>query len=216
MSTTHELLNDEEYLKIQKLNSAGSDRRNSIIHDIVKDSADSEIQNPSAETSMNVLQKEEPVIALVSSEASKGLRNRTEAPTVAVNEEDVIPPIITINDEDAKTFAKITPIDSKQRRINVQIAKLNGKERSRFHRDSKKLISFFDDVDFDVRPTIIDGAISEPYLATFDGPVMERQVKAFEKMKKAHENSTKLHFESNFSGIYVMLWMVLGLSLIHI
>ena len=128
-------------------------------------------------------------------------------------------------------------------------------EKRRYRNES--LISFFSDVDFDNRPSIFDGAINEPYLSSFSGPVLEKQIKAFEKSKKELRREQNLEkqlgitetpldsradtpavsestssadirattstynynqhpskYISNFSGLYVMFWMILGLIIV--
>lgn len=181
--TDKDLLEDEEFIRIQRLNSVESETRPSIAY----------------ETKLPDLG------------ASKNLASNS-------------PPIekkIEYTDELLKIYLK----------------NLHLQEKRRFHNES--IVSFFGDVDFDTRPTILDGAINEPYLNSFSGPVLEKQIKEFEKTKKeiaekinetvddkekvtirdTFEQNLKVSplqpysnvFNSNFSGAYVMIWMILGL-----
>ncbi|CCD26621.1 sterol acyltransferase NDAI_0I00520 [Naumovozyma dairenensis CBS 421] len=250
---TEELLNDEQFIKIQQLNSStGSERRNSMIDqkDVdqlngkLSDSSDSSTSISGSEMNENDKDQLHQLSNIINSVSSSAKNQSTSSgssttTTTTTSKKPIIPTEDDENDNNNKknivvnninaTTTTISQNNSKINHIKLEIAKINGKEKTRFHRDSHKLISFFDDVDFDVRPSLIDGAMTEPFKSSFEGPILEKQIKAFEKNKKAHlsdhfeidkvstpndynNNSNKLRLESNFSGIYIMLWMVLGFT----
>ncbi|CCF60313.1 hypothetical protein KAFR_0J02490 [Kazachstania africana CBS 2517] len=178
--TEKELLNDEEFIQIQRLNSNNNHKRHSIVYD-------------------------KPIYASVTTDE---LAEETEESAEPAKLEQV-------SDELLISFLK-----------NLSIL-----EKSRYRNDS--ITSFFGDVDFDNRPTIIDGQLNHPYISSFNGPVVERQMRALERSKRQLKAKTteekvddvlatsgtdplyKTQFVSNFSGVYVMLWMIIGLIAIR-
>lgn len=74
-----------------------------------------------------------------------------------------------------------------------------------------KRYSFFGDVAFEYRPSILDGAINDPMKTEFQGPTLEKQIKAKKGAFKV-ENSTghviidQGDLSPNFSGLYVLFW----------
>ena len=126
-------------------------------------------------------------------------------------------------------------------------------EKRRYRKGKDSAISFFSDVDFDTRPTLLDAAVANPLITSFEGPIFEKQVRALEKSKRTLEDSTtggagaavgaskqvedyqatgkptleelspeesqlsKKHgrrkmvtYRSDFSGIYILMWMIFG------
>ena len=240
--TDRDLLKDEEFIEIQKLNSVESDhRRHSIVYDKIMAPKEPQIKNPTDE-----INKINDHLRVRNNEKHNDLRKIISHQT----EEDTK---LLHNDEFLKRYLK-----------NLHIA-----EKRRYRNES--IVSFFSDVDFDNRPSIFDGAINEPYLSSFNGPVLEKQIKAFEKSKKelkreknlekqlgliSDNDKTEINGESksvisstvdtetpsmstsasttdlaagsstynyqrtqtkyilNFSGLYVMFWMILGLIIL--
>ncbi|CAB4252278.1 similar to Saccharomyces cerevisiae YCR048W ARE1 Acyl-CoA:sterol acyltransferase, isozyme of Are2p [Maudiozyma barnettii] len=228
--TDRDLLKDEEFIEIQNLNSIESDkRRHSIAYDKVMSTQDNEDNKDHVHVNSEDHNDLKHIISHQTEEDSKLLHN----------------------DEFLKRYLK-----------NLHIA-----EKRRYRNES--IISFFSDVDFDNRPSIFDGAINEPYLSSFEGPVLEKQIKAFEKSKKEMKreislekqlginpekqdngldsrsavtstvdldtpmmstsvstsdlvrNSSTFNYKRvptkyilNFSGLYVMFWMILGLIIV--
>ncbi|CCF58677.1 hypothetical protein KAFR_0F00800 [Kazachstania africana CBS 2517] len=101
---------------------------------------------------------------------------------------------------------------------------------------TKDVISYFEDVNFELRPSILDGAVNEPFQLHFEGPTMERQIRTKErakikKLKRKYTNSTPLNSSpsssdveqeeiidtkvtASFSGLYVVLWMMIGFGVL--
>lgn len=233
--TDKDLLQDEEFVRIQKLNSVESDNvRHSIAYDKVMPKGDgAEETGESSSTEKR---------------HSLGVKGQEELKRIISHQSERDGELLK-NDEFLKRYLK-----------NLHIA-----EKRRYRNES--LVSFFSDVDFDNRPSIFDGAINEPYLSSFQGPVLEKQIKAFEKSKKElrrernlekqlginpsrpesraatpalpqsetdtpaisesassadirvststyNYNQTPSKYISNFSGLYVMFWMILGLIIV--
>ncbi|SMN18363.1 similar to Saccharomyces cerevisiae YCR048W ARE1 Acyl-CoA:sterol acyltransferase, isozyme of Are2p [Maudiozyma saulgeensis] len=224
--TDRDLLKDEEFIEIQKLNSVESDtRRHSIVFDKVMNRQD----NEDDKDHVHAIHEDH-------NDLKRIISHHTEEDNKLLH-----------NDEFLKRYLK-----------NLHIA-----EKRRYRNES--VISFFSDVDFDNRPSIFDGAINEPYLSSFEGPVLEKQIKAFEKSKKEMKRERTLEINSdkqnndidsrstittttdletptistsvssadlvrnsstynyqrvptkyilNFSGLYVMFWMILGLIIV--
>ncbi|CCK69802.1 sterol acyltransferase KNAG_0D00500 [Huiozyma naganishii CBS 8797] len=108
---------------------------------------------------------------------------------------------------------------------------------------SPAFISYFDDVDFHIRSSILDGSITEPFQLHFKGPTLEAEIKTRERARRQliRENilSRKLSgggddrdgddaqeqlqkevpfdnspLPTSFSGLYVATWMAVGLSVV--
>ncbi|CAH1828549.1 unnamed protein product [Saccharomyces cerevisiae] len=198
MTETKDLLQDEEFLKIRRLNSAEPNKRHSVTYDNVILPQESMEVSPRSSTTSLV----EPV------ESSEGVES-SEAERVAGKQEQ----------------EEEYPVDAHMQKY---LSHLKSKSRSRFHRkDASKYVSFFGDVSFDPRPTLLDSAINVPFQTTFKGPVLEKQLKNLQLTKtktkatvkatvKTTEKTDKADappgekMESNFSGIYVFAWMFLG------
>lgn len=79
---------------------------------------------------------------------------------------------------------------------------------------SEKRYSFFGDVAFEYRPSILDGAINDPMKTTFEGPTLEKQIKARRKAIKVDDGNRviidKYELTPNFSGLYVLFWLTLA------
>ena len=186
------MLQDEQFLKIQKLNSAEPNKRHSVTYD-------------------NVILPQESV------EVSPRSSSTSLAEPATKPEEGVA------GEQEQEEY----PVDA---RMQKYLSHLESKSRSRFHRkDASKYVSFFGDVSFDPRPTLLDSAINVPFQTTFKGPVLEKQLKDLQQTKKtgtgtgtatgtamASKKTGKADaapgqkLESNFSGIYVFAWMFLG------
>ena len=136
--------------------------------------------------------------------------------------------------EDAQTaiFSDKNLNDSLPRYVNV----LQSKLKFRYHRTDDDFISYFDDVDFDKRPSILDGSINEPFQLEFKGPTLEKDIKNKEKMRRKKLraiNKTNSHlpdltesetfeindftqFRTNFAGLYVALWMSIACGIVKV
>ncbi|GMM54133.1 sterol acyltransferase [Maudiozyma humilis] len=231
--TDSDLLQDEEFVRIQRLNSVESDHvRHSIAYDKVMAQGDDASKDSAAATASS------PSSSGETRRKSLGVKGQEELKRIISHQSEKDGALLK-DDEFLKRYLK-----------NLHIA-----EKRRYRNES--LISFFSDVDFDNRPSIFDGAINEPYLSSFSGPVLEKQIKAFEKSKKELRREQNLEkqlgiaetpldsragtpavsestssadirattstynynqhpskYISNFSGLYVMFWMILGLIIV--
>lgn len=215
---TEKFLKDKDFIKIQRLNSPNNaEKRKSLTQtDIDIDKLTSQLANHSNEnTKTSILQ----------------------------------------NDENSHN----TEFDGKLLVNHAQFVKSRYKIRYR----NDRIISYFDDVDFEYRPSILDGSINEPFRMSFEGPTLEKEIKIKEKAKRSqlrremfpniaskedldnsnsqttdsqigttssNEQSEDLtevetaianngyiheHLVSNFSGLYVALWMAIGLGVLR-
>ncbi|CCK72045.1 sterol acyltransferase KNAG_0I02600 [Huiozyma naganishii CBS 8797] len=194
MSEEKELLEDEEFLRIQRLNSLDNlERRRSIVYDKpvpdLPGEADAEEENEGSDRNSDA--------SIASSEETSKSKDE-----VLTEEKKV-----EIEDEMLKRY----------------LTSLHNIEKRRYKRDTNTAISFFSDVDFDQRPTLLDDAIATPLISTFEGPVLEKQIKAFEKVKREIKDDLKKaeslegkdkvaipRLEFDFTGLYIMMWMIFG------
>ncbi|SJM86968.1 related to Sterol O-acyltransferase 2 [Zygosaccharomyces bailii] len=166
----NKLVDNEQFLRIRKLNST-DERRQSII-------ADKDEMDVSAEISVEEAKK-----------AKDGQKvAKIEVPYNEV-EKDELP-----DEEHIKLRLK---------RI-YNGGDLNGPE---------KRYSFFGDVAFEYRPSVLDGAINDPIKLHFEGPTLEKQLRENREIVKLKGTGQKdeIIFKSqvlqpNFSGLYVLFW----------
>lgn len=127
------------------------------------------------------------------------------------------------DDEQDEQAEEKYPVDP---RMQKYLSHLKSKSRTRVHRkDASKYVSFFGDVSFDPRPTLLDSAVNVPFQTTFKGPVLEKQLKGLQQTKKGEVAAAAAtaataataaaappgkKLESNFSGIYVFAWMFMA------
>ena len=114
---------------------------------------------------------------------------------------------------------------------------LQKKLKFRYHHKNDDFISYFDDVYFDKRPSILDGSVNEPFQLEFNGPTLEKEIKNKEKIrrkklrainKKNSSNTPALtesetfeindftHFHTSFVGLYVALWMSVACGIVKV
>lgn len=184
MPDPNELLEDEEFIRIQKLNSIGAnEKRRSIVYDKPVPGLDLEDTIEPDSSTEEQVQFTEDITNILSNHEEK--------------DKDAV------HDEVLKRYLK----------------KLNKTEKSRYKKGRTSGISFFADVGFDSRPTIFDSVLVNPFITSFQGPVVEKQMKDMDKMNKdkpASEKNPVTDFNpkeklnSDFSGIYVIMWMTFG------
>ncbi|KAL3231397.1 Sterol O-acyltransferase 2 [Nakaseomyces bracarensis] len=253
-----DILKDEDFIKIQKLNSLDGDRRHSITFDstvILKDQlgnvkeGEAEAQ---AEAEAEQEEREGDVVTMDVGDEEPRKHSRTEYDYDS-NEKDLLNRRVVITkDKDGKevSFTVVKEDDGNDATearedkdgdhkdtleavINKYLKNIHQKERSRYNKKSQEYISYFGDVDFDKRPTILDSAVSEPYRTQFKGPILEKEIKEKEKLKKVIAYRTNPSHEPNynievkhsprnpedgaptFSGVYVLMWMVFGFAAIQ-
>lgn len=93
------------------------------------------------------------------------------------------------------------------------IKKLSQIQERRYRPGVNKTISFFGDVDFGNRATVFDQVVSQPYINTFNGPIIEKQMKEFEKINRTLKNpniKTLDTLKHDFSGLYIIFWFIVG------
>lgn len=181
MVDPNDLLEDEEFIRIQKLNSIeANEKRRSIIYDKPVPGLDlDDTIEPDSSTEEQVKFTED-ITKIISNEGAKD------------NEE--------VHDEVLKRYLK----------------KLGRNEKSRYKKGKENGISFFADVDFDMRPTLFDSVLVNPFINTFQGPVVEKQMKDMERSKRTNESKSETitdynemgKLNSDFSGIYVAMWFI--------
>ncbi|CCH62884.1 hypothetical protein TBLA_0I02260 [Henningerozyma blattae CBS 6284] len=121
-----------------------------------------------------------------------------------------IEPIPQVKEErhmNSKLESNVTTQD-----VKTHLDKLRHLKKVRTSKSTGKAISFFNDVKFANRPTIMDSYLkSHP----FTGPIQENQVKVNEKMSSdkiltdtTHDNDQL--FNTSFYGFYILFWMGLG------
>lgn len=140
--------------------------------------------------------------------------------------------IQSMEDTQTTIFSNKDLSDSLLRYVKI----LQRKLKFRYHRTDDDFISYFDDVDFDRRPSILDGSINEPFRLGFKGPTLEKEIKNKEKTRRKKlraisKTSNELpdltesetfeindftHFHTNFAGLYVALWMSIGCGLVKV
>lgn len=204
MADEKDLLEDEEFIRIQKLNSIeGTERRRSIVYD-------------------------KPV---------PGLKTQPEAvvidetPVVSSSEESATPDVVLEN---------LSREEAQDTLLKGYLTRLHQVEKRRYRKGKDSAISFFADVDFDTRPTLLDASLAKPFITSFEGPILEKQIRAIEKANKSKHHRTHLEpyqdtgeptfeelspqtshlskhgsrkivtFNSDFSGIYILMWMIFG------
>lgn len=225
-----DLLQDDEFIEIQRLNSVESNgRRHSIIYDKpVPNTADSARPNDDLEiidTKNNII----------------------DTPKIVKSGEGDVDSVTILEKKNSKVDDEL---------LKKYLKNLHSKEKKRYKHE--KTISFFSDVDFDTRPSLLDDSVARPFITTFQGPVLEKQIKNIEKSKnllksqnssersqssndtdfknnvgEVDENnnsndssdkntnsssrssisstsSNRTIFKSDFSGIYILMWMVFG------
>ncbi|CAI1878653.1 hypothetical protein SEUBUCD646_0C01220 [Saccharomyces eubayanus] len=194
MTEAKQLLQDERFLKIQELNSAEPSKRHSVTYDNVILPQESVEVSPRSSTS-SLAEPATTTATGVSATTKAKAKTKTGPAATAEKEEEY-------------------PVDP---RMQKYLSHLKSKSRTRVHhKDASKYVSFFGDVSFDPRPTLLDSAVNVPFQTTFKGPVLEKQLKDLEltknktKIKKAADAAPGKKLESNFSGIYVFAWMFMG------
>ncbi|GMM55938.1 sterol acyltransferase [Maudiozyma humilis] len=221
---TESFLRDKKFVEIQRLNSPSNQakRRSLVVSDAAADEA---VRTPASAS------------AVASAAASRG-----NSPGVLLQQEPA------------------SAVD--QRAIERHARQVKARCKVRYRND--RVISYFDDVDFEYRPSILDGSINEPFRMSFEGPTLEREIKLKEKEKRtllrkekfpgavaeksrdsempqtgdkseetpqsdndaasatsqsSGDSSTTYmheHLVSDFSGLYVALWMAIGLGVARI
>nr|AAO32474.1 ARE2 [Naumovozyma castellii] len=152
-------------------------------------------------------------------------RSITEPKKVPEQEEKILvePSEIKINDENVQ----ISPITSEKDDsvFLSHVGVLHDKEKTRYRRGSESFISYFDDVAFEPRPSILDGSIDEPFRRNFQGTILEKEMKKLEKeQRKLNRKGVHVEFKpletsqsiGNFSGFYVVTWMTIALTFLRV
>lgn len=227
MDKKKDLLENEQFLRIQKLNAADAGKRQSITVDDEGElyGLDTSGNSPANEHTATTITQNHSVVAS-NGDVAFIPGTATEGNTEIVTEE-----VIETDDNMFKTHVKI----------------LSSKEKARYRQGSSNFISYFDDMSFEHRPSILDGSVNEPFKTKFVGPTLEKEIRRREKelmaMRKnlhhrksspdavdsvgkndgaapttvptAATSETVVTVEttiisSNFSGLYVAFWMAIA------
>lgn len=227
---------DKQFQEIKKLNA---DNENDIIHrrksiteqDIILDGERIDVIVTSTSTTTTTT-----TTTTTKSATTATSDNNTTTSTTTGNDidfknmdDDLIQ---SIEDTQTTFFSNKDSNDSLPRYVNV----LQRKLKFRYHRTDDDFISYFDDVDFDKRPSILDGSINEPFQLEFKGPTLEKEIKNKEKMRRkklrvisktnselpdlteseTFEINDFTHFHTNFAGLYVALWMSIACGIVKV
>lgn len=229
---TERLLQNEQFLKIQQLNSEDCKRRSIILDDdesslISEPSLDSSSKGHDFDTTINEVLVETAQEAGADKEGEKGhkvdiTRNRDNESSQ--KNAKTLKVVSTGNETDAamtnpENDGDVQVID--ERSFKVHMRQLHGKERLRFRRDSNQKISFFGDVAFDYRPSILDGSVNEQIRNRFEGPTLEKQIKELKKKRNNQGQNEQVIIEAeilnpNFSGLYVLFWLAVAFTCVKV
>ena len=236
MDKNKDLLENEQFLRIQKLNASDAGRRRSILVD-----------------------NEDELYGLGSGSSSSGSEHEDEQPakstttittTTAATQNHIADDVAFIpgtTADNTETVTQVVETDDTVFKTHVQT--LSSKEKSRYRKGSSDFISFFDDMAFENRPSILDGSVNDPFKTKFVGPTLEKEIRKREKelmamRKDLHHGKpapdadtpgldasttsitttapasvaspeTVVTIEttilsSNFSGLYVAFWMAIA------
>ncbi|QLG70776.1 hypothetical protein HG535_0A07180 [Zygotorulaspora mrakii] len=225
------LLKDEQFLRIQKLNSTDGKRR-SIMLDDVSDGGN--LQEFSENSSYDAPEHEETVTEItVNADEDGNLPNIKVVPQGDLGKDSIQEKVqsstakedFDVADGDSADDggeSKGKAADNSQLddgSFTVHLKKLHTKEKLRFRRDSNQKVSFFGDVAFDSRPSILDGSIDQKIRSSFEGPTLEKQIRAAKLMRRNlkvnSEDKIVIEADSlnpNFSGLYVLFWLTVALT----
>lgn len=213
------LLQDEQFLRIQKLNDAANKRRSIIVDDDeIEDGLNFGEESPSEAvdgSSVPVAVTTEEELEVDGDTTIQELEESQGGTGIAVISESKEPSPAKGAGDDANCEKHLPDAG-----FTIHLKQLHGKEKLRFRRDSNQKISFFGDVAFDSRPSILDGAISEQIRNKFEGPTLEKQIR---ESKKRHRTVQKdqIVIESevlnpNFSGFYVLFWLAVAFTCVKV
>lgn len=215
------LLQNEQFLKIQKLNSVENKRQSIIVDEEGDDESfqaveDQSISDESLQAAA-VAASEGDIVAIGetvfhSGKAGEGSGSGTQDIEEAGAAAEKKLPVVVDNVADDQ--------EAVEPGFKIHLKQLHGKEKLRFRRDSNQKISYFGDVAFDTRPSILDGTISEQIRTKFEGPTLERQIKEAKKRRKnASRGDVVVETETlhpSFSGFYILFWLAVALSCVKV
>lgn len=109
--------------------------------------------------------------------------------------------------------------------LKLHLQNINKLENFRYKKDYITIISFFSDVDSGPRSTLIDSVLVTPFLTSFKGPFVEKQMKQVIRETTTKQSDDDKRFfskvehsnnlGSNFSGFYITMWMIFGWTILH-
>lgn len=228
------ILHDKEFIKISQLND-GTQRRRSIVGSQDDSFSDAEPSryDPAPRVGRTGEEAAHMAAAFAESNALRdlqepddgqnGLTKHSSARHVAVEAAngDIYEATTHSSEGAGDNFAA----QHEERMFHTHIRHLRGAAAKRYRKENEnEFISYFDDVAFEPRPSIIDGTVSMPIQTDFRGPTLEREVKKREKAWRTYRkqkmqggkppsfHESVLH--SSFSGIYVSLWMALAFAML--
>ncbi|CCD27354.1 sterol acyltransferase NDAI_0K01630 [Naumovozyma dairenensis CBS 421] len=226
------LLNDDRFKEIQKLNAPHTKRR-SIVLGATNELSSSDASITSSETEQTGITDQNVNIldTKLADYDNNKTNNKGEYKNKNKNKDEVDEDSITnTGTVDAQTvpMAVLSPAMSAQSNLDENmfmshVHVLHDKEKTRYKRGTETFISYFDDVAFEPRPSILDGSVNEPYQLNFQGPTLEKIMKDYEMQQRKLIRQGKLNPDdiitldtskaiTNFSGIYVAGWMAIALT----
>lgn len=203
-----ELLKDETFLRIRRLNSLnnGDERKSVILSDEYSDDIDDAYSTTALKDLKPETESDNAEVPSVigndkgSSTSGEVIVDDNEASGVLPDGDDVKQ--VEANYHYAKSTVSSSGTEEHVFKSHVKI--LHCKEKVRYRRNSKESISYFGDVKFQNRPSILDGSLNNPFQENFSGPRME-------KINYNDGNSVTI-VASDFGGLYVLAWMAVAFS----
>lgn len=203
-----ELLKDETFLRIRRLNSLnnGDERKSVILSDEYSDDIDDAYSTAALKNLEPETESDNAEVPSVigndkgSSTSGEVIVDDNEASGVLPDGDDVKQ--VEANYHHAKSTVSSSGTEEHVFKSHVNI--LHSKEKVRYKRNSKESISYFGDVKFQNRPSILDGSLNNPFQENFSGPRME-------KINYNDGNSVTI-VASDFGGLYVLAWMAVAFS----
>ncbi|EJS41900.1 are2p [Saccharomyces arboricola H-6] len=161
MDKEKNLLENEQFLRIQKLNAVDAGKRQSITVNNEDElyGLDSDSNSPVREHATTTTTQNHSVVA------SNG---------------DVAFIPGTATEDDTETVTEKV-VETGDHVLRTHVKTLSSKEKSRYRHGSSNFTSYFDDMSFEHRPSILDGSVNEPFKTKFVGPTLEKEIRKREK-----------------------------------
>ncbi|GAV53874.1 hypothetical protein ZYGR_0AK03760 [Zygosaccharomyces rouxii] len=188
---TKPLMQDERFLRIRKLNSGGNRRRSIAL----------EQEEEEKEEGLEVVQMAS--LDDLKKSSDEGIESSSGVSRGATPDKGVT--TATGGDSCSGEASDEENIKLRLRRL-YNDGNLSGPE---------KRYSFFGDVAFDYRPSILDGSINDPMKTRFEGPTLEKQIRAKKRAIKLEGGNGHVIIDNgdlspNFSGLYVLFWLTVA------
>ncbi|QLL31072.1 hypothetical protein HG536_0A08890 [Torulaspora globosa] len=218
------LLENEQFKKIQKLNSVENRRQSIIVDDIGHDDqfelSDDQYRDQPAEEDLHgaKIGANEGEFVTIGDNLYSGTKDVNDLPLESTEA------AVVVDDSAQSVVAKTSEKNGDELiaepHFEIHLKQLHSKEKLRFRRHSNQKISYFGDVAFDCRPSVIDGTISEQIRTKFEGPTLEKQIKEA-KTRRGNPGADGAFIETetlhpSFTGFYILFWMAVAFSCVKV